>query len=85
MKELRMELSKYVPSDFEIGDLVLYKNISKTWHEKYNYSLGIIIGIDRRYEVLTVKTLINDQNIAMNFKEFDGLRKNSNKLVKLII
>lgn len=75
MRELKMELSKYVPQAFEVGDLVQFIN-DTPFHE--TNQLFIINYIDWRYERITI------DSISYPFYHFKIVKKNFNTLVKLV-
>lgn len=89
MRELKMELSEYIPASFEIGDIVMLSNRfirakNYKWTVQYEGTLGTVVAIDWRWERLNVLTIFTDNAHEGAFDEFILVRKNSNLLVKLL-
>ena len=80
--------SNYIPPQYEVGDLVLLTNknlnysIDGRWVKKYNETLGIITGVDWKWERLNIYCADGTTCNSL-FKAFILMKKNS-KLVKLL-
>ena len=84
-----MEMSKYVPPKFEVGNLVLLtnKNISDysdTWIQGWDQTFGVVVEVDWKLERLTVYNYNNADTVLVRpFNEFKLVNK-KNKLGKLL-
>lgn len=76
-----MELSKHIPINFDVGDIVLLN--STNWDTNHINTLTYILEIDWRWETLTLFSFFYGE-VTGAFKEVKLIKKNSNSLVKLI-